>query len=99
MKEGSPLRRRRVGDEVFIFHFIHSDVNECVVAAAHNNSSSSVSTGAAGVSSGICEHKCRNYPGRFMCQCREGFRLAGDGRRCVEDSGESCVCRCASSNL
>ena len=35
-----------------------------------------------GTSNGGCSQMCKNTIGSFICSCREGFLLAGDGRTC-----------------
>lgn len=34
------------------------------------------------VANGRCQHKCVNTEGSYYCQCRKGFKLAPDERRC-----------------
>ena len=33
-------------------------------------------------SNGGCSQMCNNTIGSFICSCRDGFLLAGDGRTC-----------------
>ncbi|XP_019632992.1 PREDICTED: mucin-like protein isoform X1 [Branchiostoma belcheri] len=32
----------------------------------------------------VCAHSCENYPGTFICSCRDGFELAEDGVSCQD---------------
>ena len=34
------------------------------------------------LNNGGCDHSCVNKPGTFECQCKGGYKLAVDGRRC-----------------
>lgn len=34
------------------------------------------------LSPGICQHKCRNTWGSFVCSCYTGYKVAADGRTC-----------------
>ena len=31
-----------------------------------------------------CDHTCTNVPGSYTCGCRDGYRLATDGRTCTD---------------
>jgi len=34
------------------------------------------------INNGGCDHKCLNYDGQIVCQCREGYRLLDDQSNC-----------------
>ena len=34
-------------------------------------------------SNGGCDQSCSNLEGSFSCNCSEGYKLAGDDRRCL----------------
>ena len=34
------------------------------------------------ISNGGCEHHCKNINGSYVCGCKEGFFLDGNGKSC-----------------
>ena len=36
------------------------------------------------VENGGCEGECLNKPGSYLCSCPLGFRLASNGRKCID---------------
>ena len=43
-----------------------TDIDECAATGAN----------------AVCQHKCTNIDGSYVCSCRSGYTLAADGKTC-----------------